>query len=403
MALTINRNGQLTRVNTGDAGVVGNVFPLIREDETWAEVEIELGADEEKSSSLPLMATASDVREIVKFLRKKPGGVTVVEAVEAIKKPTLDPRKMTAYEYWGLVTRHGDRIRLSPRGWDFARKLEPETQAFRDLLCDTDLYRAALAWLRESQMELVTDSELADYWQRRHAQVVGAGNEKTVKANVACFFHLCQAAEFGSLTIGKRGQPTRLRVDQDELESYLTVHESGASQTPDETVIAAQPQADVLRAQKTFRARAATQQAARPRVFVSCPKGERAAAQIRAALELAEIESELDERDSGEDSALVAAGVIRAMRGCDAALVVVAPEDCLEESSGGVTLRRGVLNQINAACALYDGQVALVWSGGPTPACGLEALPRFELEGGTLTLERGIEIVKAAKAWGAGE
>jgi hypothetical protein len=91
------------------------------------------------------------------------------------------------------------------------------------------------------------------------------------------------------------------------------------------------------------------------------------------------------------------------MRGCDAALVVVAPEDCLEESSGGVTLRRGVLNQINAACALYDGQVALVWSGGPTPACGLEALPRFELEGGTLTLERGIEIVKAAKAWGAGE
>jgi hypothetical protein len=401
MALTINRNGHYVQINPHDAGAVGSVFPLIRDDESWSEVEIEITPDEEKSASaLPLMATASDVREIVKFLRKKPGGVTVVEAVEAIKKPTLDPRKMTAYEYWGLVTRQGDRIRLSARGWEFARKLEPETQAFRDLLGDTELYHAALAWLHETHAELVTDADLAEYWRRRHAAAVGDGSEKTIKANVACFFHLCQAAEFGSLTIGKRGQPTRLRVDQDELESYLTSDftPGAPGQSPAEVYGGARSSLMSPPEPVSFRASAPSARPGRLRVFISAGGGGQAAAQLRDTLELAEIESEVHERDGG-GAALVSGSVIEVMRGCDAAVVFVAPEDCRETAAGEVTPGQEVLNQLNAAFALYDRQVTLVWAGGGAPPCGLESLPCFEMVDGGLTLERGVQIVRAVKAF----
>jgi hypothetical protein len=401
MALTINRNGHYVQINPHDAGAVGSVFPLIRDDESWSEVEIELTRDEEKSASaLPLMATASDVREIVKFLRKRPGGVTVVEAVEAIKKPTLDPRKMTAYEYWGLVTRQGDRIRLSARGWEFARKLEPETQAFRDLLGDTEMYHAALVWLHETQAELVTDADLAEHWRRRHAAAVGDGSEKTVKANVACFFHLCQAAEFGSLTIGKRGQPTRLRVDQGELESYLSAGPAAGAfgQSQPEAYGVAQSPPRSASEPLSFRASAPGERAGRLRVFISAAGGGRAAAQLRDALELAEIEGELHER--GDDgAALVSEKVVEVMRGCDAAVVIVADDDCRETAAGAVTLAQDVLNQINAAFALYDRQVALVWAGDAPLPGGLESLTRFEVAGGGLTLERGVQIVRAVKAF----
>lgn len=397
MALTLNHNGYRMQLDARDAGAVGHVFPLIRDEESWTEVEIEIGGEDEKSASaLPLMATASDVREIVKFLRKKPSGVTLVEAVEAMKKPTLDPRKMTAYEYWGLVTRSGDRIRLSPRGQAFARRLEPETEAFRELLRDTDLYRAALVWLRQEQSELITDSALAAYWQRHHREAIGAGNEKTVKANVACFFQLCQAAEFGTLTIGKRGQPTRLRVDQDELESYLSSGASVLPQTLVEKTSEPQPKAGAVSEPLVFRAPAPSPQAGDLRVFLSAPETGRAAKQVSDALDLAEIESELHARDGGA-SPLLPGPVMRAMRDCDAALFILSPADCHESEAGQAALNQNVLNELNAALALYDGQVALLWVDESEAPQGLETLTRFEVADGGLTLERGIEIVRAVK------
>ncbi|HYE74965.1 MAG TPA: TIR domain-containing protein [Blastocatellia bacterium] len=399
MALTINRNGQLIQVNTGESNVMRSVFPLIREDEGWSEVEIEIGAEDEKaSSSLPLLATASDVREIVKFLRKKPGGVTLVEAIDAIKKPTLDPRKMTAYEYWGLIARQGDRIRLSQRGWDFAHKLEPETQAFRELLRNTDLYYAALIWLRETEAELVTDSDLAEYWQRHHSTKLETTNEKIVKANVACFFHLCQAAEFGNLTIGKRGQPTRLRVDQDELKYYLALCSNETEASQNVTVSEPQPLASrqVIKLPVTNSMPAT--QANRPRVFISCAEGINTATQISAILELAEIQTEVYERKVSF-SPLLSNEVLNAMRACDAAIVFITPNDGSESQDGEVALNQSVLHQINAALALYGEQVTLIYTDGLKPTGELQAITHFVFDEGELSLEKGVEIAKVVKSF----
>src|SRR5438874_5791842 len=93
-------------------------------------------------AALPLLATAADVRGVVQYLRKKPGGVSINEALDAIKKQVFDPRKVHAYEALGLVLRQGERLELSPLGHELGRRLAPVTQGFRTLLDSQAPYRA---------------------------------------------------------------------------------------------------------------------------------------------------------------------------------------------------------------------------------------------------------------------
>src|SRR5918911_3272264 len=84
----------------------------------------------EATNALPLLATAADVRAVVQYLRKRPGGVTLNEALDAIKKQVFEPRKVIAYETLGLIERRADRLKLTPLGHELGRKLQPVTQVF---------------------------------------------------------------------------------------------------------------------------------------------------------------------------------------------------------------------------------------------------------------------------------
>ena len=79
--------------------------------------------NESQKATLPLLATANDLRELIRYLKKHPDGVTIVEALGEVKKRILDPRKISAYEAWGVVDRQGDWLKLSELGWEFSRKL----------------------------------------------------------------------------------------------------------------------------------------------------------------------------------------------------------------------------------------------------------------------------------------
>jgi hypothetical protein len=106
------------------------------------------------------------VREAVQYLRKKPTGVTVAEAMEDVKRRVFEPRKLAAYEFWGIVARQGDnRLQLTPLGWEFARKLEPAAAAYRAILDSVAPYRFVLEWMQRERLDLVTHTEVAAYWQ----------------------------------------------------------------------------------------------------------------------------------------------------------------------------------------------------------------------------------------------
>ncbi len=56
-----------------------------------------------------------------------------------------------------------------------------------------------------------------DFWREGCPPAFAVDRVEELSGSVVSFFHLCQAAELGSMTIGKRGQPARLHIWRNAL------------------------------------------------------------------------------------------------------------------------------------------------------------------------------------------
>src|ERR1041384_274708 len=117
------------------------------------QVEPAIAEHNSAPASLPLLATANDVRGVVQYLRKRPAGVTLSEAIDAIKKQVFEPTKIAAYEALDLVEQDGNLLKLTPSGWELARSLEPETRAFSAMLGRIEPYHSVLVWAQRRQLD----------------------------------------------------------------------------------------------------------------------------------------------------------------------------------------------------------------------------------------------------------
>lgn len=370
-----------------------------REAESTRELRLLYAAAEDAPpSTLPILATAGDVREVVQYLKKKPAGVSIVEAMDDVRRRVLEPRKLAAYEFWGIVERRGgDRLHLSALGWEFARKLAPEAEAYRAVLGNTAPYRAALEWMRVENHELVTHTQVAAYWREFYPSASGE-NQKATESSVVSFFHLCQAAEIGTMTIGKRGQPARLRVERDELAAFV---EGRLTDSP--THIAPTGTGQTILPNLTPSPRTAVvppEAAGQKHFLILCRRAARVVGRLEATLELLDIKSRAV--IGNETDALQMSGeMLQAMRGCDAALVVVTPDDCQEDGHGGHTLDQNILIQINTAFVLYDRRILLLWNCRTPLPDSLSSLRHFTIEDDELTWEAGMQLMQVVKEFQA--
>ena len=358
---------------------------------------------EANGAQLPALATPGDLREAVQYLKRRPAGVTLAAALSDAKRRVFEARKVEAYESWGFVARRGERLLLTNLGRQFARTLEPETRAYRALLDSNPHYRAALEWIHREEMELVTYGDVVVFLRERFAPLLSPDDEKLTEDGVICFFHLCQAAELGTLTIGKRGQPARLRVEREGLADY--VERRGAAQR------AAAPQQHTPGAPGRGGERgeaddlsAADADAERTCLYITYSnQPPHVVAQIQTAFELAGIKSQTSQRTApGEAAVLVADEAAEVMRRCDAALVLLSKDDCRPDESGTPAVTERALVEIGAACVLYDRRVLLLLDGTFELPAALAALPRVMLGERGLTWEAGIELLKAVRGFVGG-
>lgn len=351
---------------------------------------------EQQPMTLPISTTAGDVREAVQYLRKKPTGVTVAEAMEDVKRRVFEPKKLAAYEFWGILARQGtNRLQLTSLGWEFARKLEPAAEAYRAVLDSVAPYRFVLEWMQRERLDLVTHMEVAAYWQELYSANLSQ-DKRTLEGNVVSFFHLCQAGELGTATIGKRGQPARLRIEREELDAFIAGRapilkpQSLPSGADRELVSRLAPLSDPM----AERIGAATETM---RFLVLCPPL-KLNDQLQIALEVAGIESRtLDHNDSGE--LIASAEMLRAMRQCVAALIVVTADDCRDDGAGGCVLKPHLLVHINTACVLYDRRVALLWDSRFSVPDHIvrAAMPYLIFEGEELAWDAGVRLMRVIR------
>lgn len=347
--------------------------------------------DETQDAELPVLATPGDLREAVQYLKRKPTGVSVVEALADARRRVFEPRKVAAYEAWGVVARRGERLLLTRRGRELARTLEPETRAYRALLDRNPLYRAALAWIHRQGLDLVTYTDVASYLKEEFGPLLAAAGPKGAEEGVICFFHLCQAAELGTVTIGKRGQPARMRVEREGLDEYVErrgaarvttrAREEDDESTHDEEDPGGPPSGTCL--------------------FISYgTQPAHIVAQIQTVFDLAGIKSHASQRaPHGTSAVLVADEAAEVMRRCDAALVLLSEEDCRPDESGAAAVSQRALVEIGAASVLYERRVLLLLDAPAELPAGLASLPHVTLGAEGLAWEVGIELLKAVRGF----
>jgi len=323
-----------------------------------------VGCDE--PVSLPVMATTTDVREAIRFLKHHPEGITAVQAMDAFRKRIFDARKVSAYEFWRIIDRSGDRLKLTSLGWELAQCLTPEAQLYRTVLGNIAPYHSGLQWIHEEDLQLVTHLDIGDFWRKNHAHVLQHDTEKQLEAYAATFFQICHAAEVGTLTLGRKGQPTRLHIYPNELEAFL----NGTERTP------VQINSPV---QKTIARRTSPRAG---RVLVSHYQTSSVLKHVTNALELADVQYEATDRAEGSIHTTMAA-----LKRCDAAVIVIAEESVQDEL---------LLIQIGAAMVQYEERVLLVVKQGVSLPAGIQNTSIIEIAD-EFTWSAGLELVRSLK------
>jgi hypothetical protein len=351
--------------------------------------------------ALPVITTAQDVLDIVEYLKTKPTGATLAEAQAVVKKQILDGRKQSAYVTWGIIAKEGDRLSLTNRGWELARSRDGGTVVFRAVLDSLVPYRSALEWMHHQNFDTVTNVDVAAQWHQHHSEALGTTNENTIKDNAVCFFNICQAAGFGKLTLGRKGSPTRLTIDKDELRAHIQAGPSAPpwegslkDDEPDPTEDTIHEQAEDKDGERDEVTPLRVVVSQKLRIFISHGGGMEMVDQVQTMLGLADMEGEVAEKE--ETTAIpVPEKVFAAMRRCNAGIIVVSVDETNKDSDGKYALNDNVLIEIGAAFVLYDRRVVLLWDKRLQVPSNLQGLYRCEFEGSELSWDAGMKLMKA--------
>ena len=134
------------------------------------------------------------------------------------------------------------------------------------------------------------------------------------------------------------------------------------------------------------------------RVFISHGKNKGIVDQVQTMLDLADIESEVAEKE--ETTAIpVPDKVFNAMRRCQAGIITVTVEEGRRDKDDNYVLNENVLIEIGAAFVLYERRVVLLWDKRLAIPSNLQGLYRCEFEGDDLTWAAGMKLMKAIQGF----
>ena len=351
-----------------------------------SDIHVSEGAEFEAGGvSLPILATANDLREVVKFFKHKPHGVSVIEMTNAEPRRVFDARKIAAYEFWGIISRTDERFQLTALGEELAKNTEAECEIHRRILRVVPAYRRAVAWIFGQDLKIATYLDVANFWQLSGEDLsLSPQMDENIEAVIVSFFSLCHAAELGTATVGKRGQPARLSVRLDQMKAFLN-----AVDKPAETL-----SPTVFTQQRVFQFdQAAAENIAT--VYISAGRHERESANLRAALELADFANIAFGTGCFENGFLPLAHRA-AMKQCQAAIFLLDEQDCREQD-GKTMLRCDRVTEISVAQALFGERVILLWNSGAKMPPVFDQLGFNVMNGDVSSWESNVKLVKCLK------
>lgn len=316
---------------------------------------VEASSTDNGEVDFPILATATDLREAVKFLKHKPNGVSVAEIMNAEPRRVFDARKIAAYEFWGVFERFQERLRLTDLGWELAKSTETECAVSRQIIRSIPAYYNAVAWIHQQRLSLATYRDVSEFWRKSLAGIrLSDFNQDNIEAVIVSFFSLCHAAEIGTATLGKRGQPARLNVNLKQVDVLLN-----------STVEARTVGRDLPETACDCFVPPNPEPASVDRVFISGGNPNSAVDNLSAALELADFANIIDAPDPLPPGLLPVAR-IQSMKQCQAAIFILDEKDCTKREGRSV-LSCGRIADISVGQALFGERVVVLWQSSESP------------------------------------
>lgn len=360
---------------------------------------------------LPIRTTESDVETLVNYLKTKATGSTIKEAKPIIDR-ALDPRKITAYEQWQIITKEGDRIKLATRGRSLSRASEESKKdIYRQILREMKAYHAALEYAYHKKLNTITNVDIAAYWHDHYNSQLGTDKEVSIKLMAVCLFNVIQAAGLGNFIVGRKGQDTRVELFPDELGQYIgetgivtdstskSEEEDEATDSKTEEVVEKEEEDVTSESQPPAETPELTPQIKQEKptkIFISHGKNMEIVEQMKTMLELADLDYEVVVEE--ESTAIpVPEKVFNSMRDCTAAVICVSADEHEKRDDGTYVVNQNVLIEIGAAFVLYDKRVVLVWDKNIEVPSNLQGLYRCEYSGDELSWTAGMKLMKAVR------
>jgi len=357
--------------------------------------------------SLPIITTSEDVLDIINYLKTKPIGVSLDDARAAIDTRLLDPRKLSAYKYWGFLEKESERLMLSDLGWEIARRPEKKTEKFREVIKQIKPYFSVLEWVYYQKLDALSVVDVVLHWNRNFKEEVETNESANDQA--ACMFRLCEGAELGVMRIGRRGNPTRLELQLDALSEYITGQE--AQPEIKDHQITEKPKneyrEDKPPLSEELQAKPVEPDSIKPsntgginssfykRVYISHGKNRSFVDPIKKLLTFGDFEAVVSIQEPSV-SKPVPDKVMDDMRSCGAAIIHVDSEDILIDGSGKehVIINQNVLIEIGAAMALYGKRYILLVKDGTQLPSNLQGLYEVRYKGDVLDGETTIKLLE---------
>jgi hypothetical protein len=328
-------------------------------DITSASQALQLVSDD-NYSNLPGLATVNDIREAVQFLTRHAEGVTIIQTLDSLQKRIFDPRKVEAYDSWGIIVRSRDRIRLSDLGWELARSRAEETQFFRKLLTQNRTYLATLEWIHQQGLRVISYVELGSFWKASGLASVQFSDDKQIESSAGSFLQLCHAADLGIVLVGRKGQPTRLHIHSEQLSAVVNTDVLGEVHS---FPLQPSPRSESNCVSGKFKS------TCKQRVFISSSSETDSVKRLLKVLTLAGVDYEFANMAIEERTTTLQD--LEQMQQCDSAIAIMTKKDCDQRGEFSATTLIG----LGAAIMHFKTRLVLLVENGLSLPAGISISP----------------------------
>lgn len=349
--------------------------------------------------SLPIRTTLEDITAVCGYLATKPTGATMAEAKAVVDKKRLDGRKINALKTWGLVEEHGERIKIT----EFGRRSVKDQGAQRsgvllEVVRDTGPYAAIVERALHLSETSFTATEVAAHWHEHFKEDV-SNSEKILNDQAVCYFQIAQGADLGTLTIGRRGQPTRFDFDLDAASTFVKISLPDSEKNPDPSD--ASDNGSIKLVIEELAPTSRTSENVVDRVFITHGKNQKILNQVKEIVSYGKFEPVVAQEHE-TTSKPVPDKVMEDMRSCQAAVIHVGAEGVLFDEHGNEhpQINGNVLIEIGAAMALYDRNFILLVEEGVQLPSNLQGLYECRYEGQELSGNATMKLLKVFNDFG---